>query len=208
MIRNNQIFIKNEKVIERIIDAAELNDKDVVLEIGSGDGRMTGHIAKKAKKVYAVEKDLYLLDESKMNLVDIKNIDFINADILKMDIPNDVNKIVSNLPYNISSPITEKLIYFMNNVRGSLAVLMYQKEFGDRMVAFPGLRDYSMLSVFVQYCMNVEKVMDVSKANFRPVPAVDSIVIKMRPKEIKIDDDFLAFCRVIFQHKKKTFILL
>ncbi|MGC8698730.1 MAG: 16S rRNA (adenine(1518)-N(6)/adenine(1519)-N(6))-dimethyltransferase RsmA [Candidatus Acidifodinimicrobium sp.] len=203
-MNNSKVFLKNKAIMDKIIEAAELDKNDIVLEIGSGDGRLTEKIASKAKKVYAVEKDLFLIDKSKVKLSNYKNIEFINQDILEMPFPEDVNKIISNLPYSIASPITERIIRFMNNHVDSIAVLMYQKEFGERMLAAPGYTDYSMLTIFCTYTCSITKIMDVSKANFRPIPSVDSIVIKIKPKNIKIDDNFINFCKLIFQHKKKN----
>ena len=203
-MRNTQVFLKDLNIIKAIVASAELKKDDIVLEIGSGDGRLTREIAEKVKKVYAIERDINLLDASKMNLREFKNIEFISGDALKVDFPKDVTKIISNLPYAISSPITKKIVYYLNEKPGSFAILMYQKEFGERMLAIPGIRDYSMLSVFSQYTCDINKVMNVNKGCFRPTPSVDSIVLKIKPKNKKIDEVFLNFCRAIFQHKKKN----
>ncbi len=203
-MRNTQIFLRDVNVMDKIIASAELSKNDVVLEIGSGDGRLTKHIAKKAAKVYAVEIDLNLLDASKVALKDANNVEFINADALEIAFPKDVTRIVSNLPYTISSPVTTKIVYFLNDKPSSFAILMYQREFGERMLSIPGIRDYSMLSVFCQYTCKIEKITNVNKGCFRPMPSVDSVVIKLTPKHIDIDEGFLDFCRAIFQHKKKN----
>ncbi len=203
-MRNTKVFLNNEAVFNKIIEASALKKEDVVLEIGSGDGRLTKRISPFVSKVYAVEMDINLLDQSKMLLRDLKNIEYVNEDALKYKFPNDVNKIISNLPYAISSPITEKIILFLNKKKDSLAVLMYQKEFGERMVSIPGVRDYSMLSVFAQYASNPSFVSQVSKSSFRPKPAVDSVIIKLEPKKIEIDRSFLSFAKLLFQHKKKN----
>ncbi len=203
-MRNTQIFLKDRNIMSKIVASAELNKDDIVLEIGSGDGRLTRELAEKAARVYAVERDLNLLDSSKIALKELKNVELINADALEIDFPEDVTKIVSNLPYAISSPVTTKIVYFLNKRPNSFAILMYQKEFGERMLSIPGIRDYSMLSVFCQYTCDIERIINVNKACFRPMPSVDSIVIKLSPKRITIDEGFLAFCRAIFQHKKKN----
>lgn len=203
-MNNTKVFLKDERIFEKIINAADLKKDDVVLEIGSGDGRLTKRIAPYVKKVYAVEIDINLFDSSRTMLSSVKNIEFLNTDALEMEFPNEVNKIISNLPYAISSPITEKIIYFLNKRKDSSAVLMYQLEFGERMLAFPGIRDYSMISVFTQYTSEIEMVSRVSKNSFRPKPAVESILVKIRPKKIDIDEGFLGFARLLFQHKKKN----
>lgn len=203
-MNNTKVFLKDEKVFQKIIQASDLNSEDVVIEIGSGDGRLTKHIAPYVKKVYAIELDTNLFDSARTLLEDNKNIEFINGDALDLEFPDDANKIISNLPYAISSPITEKIIYFLNNKKDGLAVLMYQLEFGERMLAFPGIRDYSMISVFTQYTCNIKLVSMVSKNAFRPRPAVESILLKVTPKKISINEDFLEFARLLFQHKKKN----
>lgn len=203
-MNNTKVFLKNRAIMKRIVDNAKLDKDSVVLEIGSGDGRLTEFIAERAGKVYAVEMDPFLIDIAKEKLSGFNNIQFVNEDILRMEIPEEVNRIISNLPYAISSPVTEKLVYFMNKHPNSFSVLMYQKEFAERMIAFPGLHIYSMLSVFVQYTCEVKKIMDVSKVNFKPTPSVDSMVILLKPKNISIDESFLSLCRLLFQHKNKN----
>ncbi len=203
-MRNTQVFLKDKNIMAKIVSAAKLEKTDVVLEIGSGDGRLTKEIAPHVKTVYAIERDINLLDASKMALDGLTNIIFVHGDALEVDFAPEVNKIISNLPYAISSPITTKIVYFLNKKPDSFAVLMYQKEFGERMIAIPGIRDYSMLSIFTQYTSEIEKVVNVNKKCFRPMPAVDSVVIKLTPKHMDFDDGFLSFCRLIFQHKKKN----
>ncbi|EFD93005.1 MAG: ribosomal RNA adenine methylase transferase [Candidatus Parvarchaeum acidophilus ARMAN-5] len=202
-MNNTKVFLKDESVFNKIIKASELKKDDIILEIGSGDGRLTKRIATLVKKVYAIEIDTNLYDSAR-TLVENDNIEFINADALSIEFPENANKIISNLPYAISSPITEKIIYFLNKKRDGFAVLMYQLEFGNRMLAFPGIRDYSMISVFAQYTCDVKHISNVSKNSFRPKPAVESIILKLIPKKIEIDKNFLRFTRLLFQHKKKN----
>ena len=204
-MNNTKIFLKNEEIMRKIIRAAELDkSSSIVWEIGAGDGRLTRFIAEAAKKVYAVEKDIFWLDAAKSRLSGFDNITFIQGDALKIDISDDVNRIISNLPYAISSPITERILYFMNKHQDSFAVLMYQKEFADRMLAFPGLHEYSMLSVFVQYLCTVEKIADVSRVNFKQMQEVDSSIVRLKPKNVEIDESFLGLSRLLFQHKNKN----
>ncbi|MCL4398303.1 MAG: 16S rRNA (adenine(1518)-N(6)/adenine(1519)-N(6))-dimethyltransferase RsmA [Candidatus Parvarchaeota archaeon] len=203
-MNNTKVFLKDERVFEKIITASDLKKDDIVIEIGSGDGRLTKRISPYVSKVYAIEIDTNLFDSSRTMLEDLKNVEFINGDALEIDFPKEANKIISNLPYAISSPITDKIIYFLNGKKGSLAVLMYQLEFGERMLAFPGIRDYSMISVFTQYTSKIELISRVSKNAFRPRPAVESIILRIKPKNIEINENFLEFARLLFQHKKKN----
>ncbi len=202
-MNTTQIFLANYAILKKIVDFAQINEDDVVLEIGSGDGRLTELLAKRAMKVYGIEIDPELADISKYKLSAFNNVEIINADALAIEWP-EVNKIVSNLPYAIASPLTQKIVFYLNEKNADLAVLMFQKELAERILAFPGLRDYSMLTVLVQYTCEVEELMKVSKVNFRPMPSVDSALLRLKPKHIKINKDFLSFCKVLFLHKKKN----
>ncbi len=202
-MNTTQIFLSNFSILKKIVNFAKINSNDVVLEIGSGDGRLTKLLAEKAKKVYGIEIDPELADMSKYKLSAFQNVEIINGNALEINWP-DVNKIVSNLPYAIASPLTQKIVFYLNEKNAELAVLMFQKELADRILAFPGLRDYSMFSVLVQYACDVKELMDVSKVNFRPMPSVDSKLLMLKPKKIEINKDFLSFCKVLFLHKKKN----
>jgi len=142
-----QNFLIDKKVAERELEYASIEKNDVVLEIGPGKGIITKLLSEKAQKVIAIEIDEKLVSELKEFLPD--NVLLISGDALKVDfdlLPK-FNKIVSNLPFHISSPITFKLLDF----DFSLAVLIYQKEFAERMVAKSGSKDYSRISVGVYY---------------------------------------------------------
>ena len=121
---------------------------------------------------------------------------------MKVDFP-EFNKIVSNLPYQISSPITFKFLEYDFD----LAVLMYQKEFSQRMVGEVGSKNYSRLSAMLYFKCDVKKLTDVSCESFIPKPKVDSCVMKLTPKESKLDNaDFKIyskFTKALFQHRNK-----
>jgi 16S rRNA (adenine1518-N6/adenine1519-N6)-dimethyltransferase len=206
--RLGQHFLKSESLLKEIAGAAEISEKDVVLEIGAGDGRFTKELTG-AKKVFAVEIDRILFEHlEKLNL---PNVEFVNADILDFEIPPDVNKIVGNLPYEISSPVTEKILLFLNNqkrnkVKNLLAVLMYQREFAERMTAFPGLREWSRLSVLVNYYSDCKIVKFIPKTAFRPAPKIESALVKIVPKDVEPDSELLAVAKLLFMHKNKKVI--
>lgn len=204
MIKLGQNFLIDKKVAEREINYADINKEDVVLEIGPGKGVLTKLLAKKAKKVIAVEIDTKLADELQNHMP--KNVLIIKADILKVDFKNlsSFNKVVSNLPFQISSPITFKLLEY----KFSKAVLIYQKDFADRMIAGPGSKDYSRLSVgvyFKTHCRILEKV---SRNCFSPVPKVDSCIVELIPRKnppFKILDEsfFFNLVKELFAHRRK-----
>lgn len=194
----SQNFLIDERVAERQIKYADLNEKDVVLEIGAGKGILTKKIAKIAK-VIAVEIDKKFISILK----NIDNVEVINEDFLKLDLNElNFNKVISNIPYHISSPITFKLL----EKKFEMGILMYQKEFAERMVAIPGTKNYSRLSVMVYYradCFLLEKV---PKSAFYPVPKVDSYMVKIIPVGRRFEVDENLFERVVkslFCHRRK-----
>lgn len=199
--RKGQNYLINRAVLDRIVKSSDLTVEDTVLEIGAGIGTLTIPLAEHAGKIIAVEQDkkiAQILNERLAEL-NISNVDVINDDATRMDLP-EFNKVVSNLPYKISSPITFKIL----NKKFDYAILMYQREFAERMTAYPGDSNYSRLSVMMELCADVELLFHVSKNVFFPKPKVSSAVVKLKPKENrKVDDFFLRVTRALFQHKRK-----
>jgi len=199
--RKGQNYLVNRDILSKIIQNSELSKNDSVLEIGAGIGTLTIPLAENAAKVYAVEQDKKVAQVLKKRLeqLELDNVEVIVDDATQMELPQ-VKKIVSNLPYQISSPMTFKIL----ENPFEMAVLMYQKEFAQRMVATPGDRNYSRLSVMMYLYSEVEILFNVSENDFFPKPKVASAVIKMRPKNnVDIDPFFLNVTRAMFQHKKK-----
>ena len=198
----NYLIDKNKR--DQIINFANLSKEDTVLEIGTGIGTLTIELAKRAGKVIAIEQDSNIAEILQQRLEDenIDNVELINDDALNVDFPK-FNKIVSNLPYQISSPITFKFLDYDFD----LAILMYQKEFADRMNGEVGSKNYSRLSAMLYFKCNVETLTNVSAESFIPKPKIDSTVIKMTPKENKISDDdfkiYSNFTKALFQHRNK-----
>ena len=198
----NYLIDKNKR--DQIVNFGNIDKNDVILEIGTGIGTLTIELAKKAKKVIAIEQDENICRILARRLKDekIDNVELINDDALKVDFPK-FNKIISNLPYQISSPITFKFL----NYDFDLAVLMYQKEFADRMNGEVGSKNYSRLSAMLYFRCNVETLTDVSAESFIPKPKIDSTVVKLTPKENQIDEiDFKTysnFTKALFQHRNK-----
>jgi len=170
-----QSFLKSETIARSIVDAAEVSHTDKVLEIGGGLGILTLWLARSAQKVTVVELDRKLVRVLKDKLSEFENVEIIQGDALRMNLP-DVDKIVSNLPYSISSGITFK---FLKDMQFDVAVLMYQKEFAQRLLAVPESPVYSRLSIDFQYLGKAEYVRDVKANNFYPIPSVDSSVLRI-----------------------------
>ncbi len=199
-----QNFLTDKNIAKREVNYAEIKKDDVVLEIGPGNGILTTLLAEKAKKVIAIEIDNKLVDKLSKVLPD--NVDLIHADALKVDFEKltRFNKIVSNLPFQISSPITFKILKY----DFTCALLIYQKEFADRMIAIPDSKQYSRLSVGVYYKANCEVIETVSKTCFKPQPKVDSCIVKLIPRETPpffINDEtfFFELTKQLFNQRRK-----
>ena len=198
----NYLIDNNKR--NQIINFGNITKEDIVLEIGTGIGTLTIELAKKAKKVIAIEQDSNIFEilEQRLKEQKIDNVELINEDALKIEFPK-FNKIVSNLPYQISSPITFKFLDYDFD----LAVLMYQKEFAERMNGEIGSKNYSRLSAMLYFKCDVKKLTDVSCESFIPKPKVDSVVMSLTPKESKLNPNdfniYSKFCKALFQHRNK-----
>jgi 16S rRNA (adenine1518-N6/adenine1519-N6)-dimethyltransferase len=198
----DQHFLTDTVYLDRIVIAAELKPEDVVLEIGAGIGNLTERLAKKAKKVIAIEVDPVLVNVLHDRFDKIGNIEIIAGDALKVDFP-EFDKVVSNLPYSISSEITFKLLHY----KFKLGILMYQFEFAARMVSPPNRKDYSRLTVDTFYFADASILMKVPKGAFQPAPEVDSAVVKLIPRpapfEVKDETFFMEFITAVFSQRRK-----
>ena len=183
--RLGQNFLVDEKVLRKIIEAAELSKNDIVLEIGPGIGNLTVKLAKRVKKVVAVEKDQRMIEILKETLKDFKNVKIIKADILKFspkiyNLKSKIYKVVANIPYYLTSPLIRKFVETVE-VKPQLLVLMVQKEVAQRICTKPP--DMSILAVSVQFYAKAEIISFVSKKSFWPQPKVDSAIIKIIPRK-------------------------
>ena len=210
-----QNFLINTGVLEDIIDAAEVTDEDMVLEIGPGIGTMTQYLCENARQVIAVEIDTNLIPILKDTLSAYDNVRIINDDILKVDInelAREYNngrpiKVVANLPYYITTPIIMGL--FESHVPIESITVMVQKEVADRMQAGPGTKDYGALSLAVQYYSKPQIVVNVTPSCFMPQPKVGSTVISLRSHQqpvVQVEDEKLMFkvIRASFNQRRKT----
>lgn len=209
--RFGQNFLIDGHVIEKIINAADITKDDTVLEIGPGIGTMTQYLAEAAGRVYAVEIDKNLLPVLEETLSEYDNVTVVNADILKVDIPELVGnvpiKVVANLPYYITTPIIMGL--FENHVPAQSITVMVQKEVAQRMQAGPGSKDYGALSLAVQYYAKPYIAANVPPNCFMPRPNVGSAVIRLTGFEeapVQVRDEALMFrlIRASFNQRRKT----
>lgn len=196
MRKKGQHFLVDRNLLDRIVNYADLVPDDNVLEIGPGTGNLTELLAKKAGRVYAVEVDPDLAAGLQGHF---SNVVVIKGDALRVDLP-DYNKIVSNLPYQISSRITYRLL----SRSFDLAVLMYQREFARRMTSRPGEEDYGRLGMVVGYLCHAEILEAVPRSAFRPVPEVESMVVRLMPREHEVDAErFIKFAEGLFANRRK-----
>jgi 16S rRNA (adenine1518-N6/adenine1519-N6)-dimethyltransferase len=193
-----QHFLVDRRVLSRIGDYAYLSEEDRVLEIGPGTGNLTRVLSERTGTVFAIEVDPALASSLEGRFM---NVVVIRGDALKVPLP-DYNKIVSNLPYQISSKITFRLL----ERPFDLAVLMYQREFAERMVASPGTKDYGRLTLNVSLRAEAEILEFVPRGAFRPMPQVESAIVRLRPHETRIPVDEKVFddlTRGLFSMRRK-----
>jgi len=198
--RLGQNFLLDDSVVKRQVAFADLSPKDTVLEIGPGLGNLTEELLKTGAKVVGIEQDAEFCRFLERRFG--QRLQLVQADAVKAFLP-EFNKVVSNLPYQISSPITFKLL----DAGFEVAVLMLQREFAERMVAKPGTAEYGRLSVGVYYRADCEIMLNVSRNSFWPQPKVDSCIVKLVPKEppFVVDDKqvFYNVTKAIFSHRRK-----
>ena len=180
-----QNFLADPSTAATIISRSNISSDDVVLEIGAGLGALTIPSAGISKKVYAIEKDRHIIPllEKELALNGIENVTIIKDNILNIDINALAEKegvkmtVIGNLPYNISSQILIRLIAARNNINS--AVLMFQKELGQRIAAGPGGKQYGRVSVMLQYCADIKSLYQIKARLFYPRPKVDSEVLEI-----------------------------
>lgn len=210
-----QNFLIDTRVLEEIIDAADITKDDFVLEIGPGIGTMTQYLCEAAREVVAVEIDTNLIPILKDTLSAYDNVEVLNQDILKVDIASLAKernndrpiKVVANLPYYITTPIIMGL--FESHVPIDSITIMVQKEVADRMQEGPGSKEYGALSLAVQYYAKPEIVVNVPPSCFMPQPKVGSAVIRLTRHEeapVQVDNEKLMFqvIRASFNQRRKT----
>ena len=223
-----QNFLVNPEALEIILDAGELTDTDTVIEIGAGLGCLTEVLARRAKRVIAVEVDELLHKALAAQFSTDSHIQLLNADILKLEfdlllsdstetMPNPCKadgtgtvpttlKVIANLPYSITTPILWKLLDYHKQIHS--CVLMTQKEVAERIVAEPGGKDYGALTIGVAYRTDATLITTLSPENFYPAPKVDSALLKLTMREnpkVKVENEefFFKVVRTAFRTRRK-----
>jgi 16S rRNA (adenine1518-N6/adenine1519-N6)-dimethyltransferase len=207
-----QNFLIDDSVPKDIVAGAEVNEDDLVIEIGPGVGTLTAQLLNKAKKVVAIELDSDLIPILNKEIGDNPKFTLIHNDALKVNFNEIIGdeesvKLVANLPYYVTTPIILKLL--KEDYKFKSLTIMIQKEVAERMNAEPGNKDYGSLSLLVQYYCDTKIVRKVAPQCFIPRPKVDSIVIRLdkltEPKvSVKSEKLFFDIIRSSFNMRRKT----
>lgn len=214
--RSSQHFLVNKSLARKIVDLAEINPDDLVVEIGPGRGSLTTPLLDRARRVWAIELDGRLvrhLHEQFSQQLSGPNppLRIIQADAMAYpftEVPAPF-KVVANLPYAIASPLLIRLLELRRHI--PLMVLMFQREVADRLTAQPGSRRYGLLTILAQLYAELECCAIVSPGSFRPRPKVESAIVKVVPRPqplVALPDDreFVRLVRVAFSHRRKTLL--
>jgi 16S rRNA (adenine1518-N6/adenine1519-N6)-dimethyltransferase len=188
-----QNFLIDQRALDAIIEHADITSEDIVVEIGPGIGTLTKALASRCKKIIAIEKDHDMVNILEETLKDFANIEVIEGDALRYDIPVKEYKVVANIPYYLTSAIIRK--YLESSSKPKEIVLMVQKEVAQRICAQPP--DMSILAVSVQFYAKPKIVAPVKKESFWPAPKVNSAIIKIIPFATENPCDQQLFFKIV-----------
>lgn len=210
-----QNFLISDEVVEGIIETANINKEDIIIEIGPGLGVLTNLLLEKSDDVIAVELDNRMVEIINDRFKKKTNLTVIHEDILKVDLKKLLNnrkksesskvKVVANLPYYISTPIIMKLLE-QNQIIDEI-IVMVQKEVGDRLTAKTGTRLAGAITYAVEFYSTATSVIKVPKESFMPSPKVESVVIKLNVKKEfeKVNQKLLfKIIKLAFAQRRKT----
>jgi len=204
--RFGQHFLIRQSVLEHIASECCGVSSGLVVEIGPGRGALTAHLLPLVERLVAIEIDPVLVQYLRSKFRASANLEILENDILKVDLASlRPSAVVGNLPYYITSPIIEKVLSLQPPV--ARALFLVQKEVAERLTASPGARDYGFLSVQTQLLSHAEMLFVVPAAAFRPIPKVDSAVVRLTPRaDLPVEDTrgFLKFASMAFRQKRKT----
>jgi len=201
---HGQNFLVEKNIALKILTAAGITSTDKVIEIGPGKGILTGLIAPVAGQLKAIEIDKNLFENLKLRFATFENTSIILADFLRYSFSEEEGplKIVSNLPYNVSTAIIEK---FLPENNWTTAVIMVQKEVGERLTAAPGTKDYGSFTIICRHYAQIKKLFSVGPGCFFPKPRVDSVVLKLTNLcSGRLESLFIQFIKSAFSQRRKT----
>lgn len=199
--RFGQNFLIRNELAQRIVEHARLRDDDVAVEIGPGAGALTAGIAARVRQLVAIEKDAGLAEYLREEFGELPRIEILEADFLEVDLAEIAARhgaeklaIVGNIPYNITTPVIERIFEQRKVVRG--AVLLVQKEYAQRLAAAAGTPEYGSLTLFARYHALLEPLMNIRAAAFWPTPGVDSMLVRFSLRDhppVEVPDEALLF---------------
>lgn len=205
-----QNFLNDKNTIKKIVNIIDLKEDDLVIEVGAGSGELTEEIKDKSRVItYEIDKELENVLKKRFS----NNVEVIIDDFLERNIKEDIEKytynklyVIANLPYYITTPIINKLIN--DNLPVTKMVLMVQKEVGERFKANINSKEYSSITVFLNYYFDIKKEFIISKNLFYPKPEIDSMIISLTKKENKKvtnnEEVFFKLVKDSFRQKRKT----
>ena len=203
----SQNFLVDQNIVKKMAQTADVQPNDLVLEIGPGPGALTQMLLERGAHVFAVERDSALAEKLSRFQTEDNRLSIFDADFLKFPLeklPSSL-KAVANLPYHITTPILEKI--FEASSQFSSVTFMVQKEVGDRMMANARSKDFSSLSIFVQFYAELDSFFKVSSNSFYPKPKVDSVVLRLNIRKPPLETEeatlFFKIVRRAFQQRRK-----
>ena len=202
--QRGQHFLIPGRIADEIVNRSNINKGDTVLEIGPGLGVLTFNLAERAKEVIAIELEPAFARNlrTEAEARNIPNLTVLEGDALTLDLPA-FDKVVSNLPYNISSPLLFRLL----SCDFTDGVLMFQREYGHRLLAGPGTKRRGTLTLKSEFLAEFTELINVPAHAFFPVPQVDSIVVGLRkrpfPHRVDNTELYLRLIEVVFQHRRR-----
>lgn len=216
-----QNFLVDDKVIQDIVDGAEVEKDDIVIEIGPGLGSMTKVLLERARKVICIELDKKMIKILHDRFLAYNNIELINEDILKIDLNKLIAeemskeenvrhiKVVANLPYYITTPIIMKLIE--SNLRIESITVMIQKEVADRLIEVPSGKNTGAITYTVYYYCESEKIRQVENTSFIPMPEVTSEIIRLKLRDtpavqVQNEKNFFNIIKSAYMQRRKTLL--
>ena len=193
--RLGQHFLNSKSIAEKIVSEANITSKDIVYEIGTGEGILTPLLAKQAKKVISVDADEILVNKAKIEFSEIPNIEIKFGDGFKIN--EEFSIFVSNLPYSKSKDAIE----WLATKSFSHGVIMVQKEFAEKLLT-KSTKERRSVSVIANHTLQIENILDVGKKNFTPNPHVDSVVLRITKKR-SMDRNLVQIINKIFSYRRK-----
>ena len=206
-----QVFLIDFNIINKISESVGLTSDDQVLEIGCGEGILTQSLLDKAGQVTVVELDPVCIEKTKQAITQPDHVRFILQDVLTVDfssIYDSPYRVIANIPYYLSAKLMQRFVTYRTCFQDM--TIMVQKEFASKLVAKPGDKDYTSLGVYCSFYFEIDYLFTISKNSFRPVPKIDSAMIRITPRKtlpFDVDEDvFFMIVNSAFWGRRKQLV--